>query len=282
MNYLITGATGEIGTRVVQGLLARGERPRVFVRDAKKARARYGDRVDVTVGDLGDAGSLQAALRGVEKLFLVNSGPEIAGRDKTAAEAAKAEGVKHLVKLSSMDTQQQIGTGAWHARGESAIRESGMAFTFVQPTGFMSNALWWANSIKADGVVRSATGDGKIPFIHSDDIAAVAIKVLTTREHHRETLAITGPEALSYGEMAAKIAAAIGKPIHSQAISEEQERDKMKECGDSPEIIAAHLSIYRGIREGRLACVTDGVRRAIGRKPITFDQWIKENVEAFR
>jgi uncharacterized protein YbjT (DUF2867 family) len=282
MNYLITGATGEIGTRVVHGLLARGERPRVFVRDAEKARARYGERVDIIVGDLGDAGSLRAALRGVEKLFLINSGPEIVSRDKAAAEAAKAEGVKHLVKLSSMDAQQQIGTGAWHARGESAIRESGVAFTFVQPTGFMSNALWWATSIKAEGVVRSATGDGKIPFIHSDDIAGVSIAALTTREHDGEALAITGPEALSYGEMVAKIAAAIGKPIRFKAISEEQERDKMREYGDSVEVVAAHLSIYRGIHEGRLACVTDEVERALGRKPITFDQWIQENVEAFR
>jgi uncharacterized protein YbjT (DUF2867 family) len=282
MSYLITGATGEIGTRVVHGLLARGERPRVFVRDAEKARARYGERVDIIVGDLGDAGSLRAALRGVEKLFLINSGPEIVSRDKAAAEAAKAEGVKHLVKLSSMDAQQQIGTGAWHARGESAIRESGVAFTFVQPTGFMSNALWWATSIKAEGVVRSATGDGKIPFIHSDDIAGVSIAALTTREHDGEALAITGPEALSYGEMVAKIAAAIGKPIRFQAISEEQERDKMREYGDSLEVVAAHLSIYRGIREGRLACVTDEVEGVLGRKPVTFDQWIQENVEAFR
>jgi uncharacterized protein YbjT (DUF2867 family) len=282
MSYLITGATGEIGTRVVHGLLARGERPRVFVRDAQKARARYGDRVDIIVGDLGDAGSLQSAFRGVEKLFLVNSGPEIEDRDRLAAEAAKAKGVKHLVKLSSMDAQQEIGTGAWHARGESTIRESGVPFTFVQPTGFMSNALWWATSIKAEGVVRSATGDGKIPFIHSDDIAAVAIVALTTREHDGETLAITGPEALSYGEMTAKIAAAIGKPIRFQAISEEQERDKMREYGDSPEVVAAHLSIYRGIREGQLACVTDEVERVLQRKPITFDQWVRENMEAFR
>src|ERR1700734_4366828 len=109
MSYLITGATGEIGTRVVHGLPARGERPRVFVRDAQKARARYGDRVDIIVGDLGDAASLQSAFRGVEKLFLVNSGPEIEDRDRLAAEAAKAKGVKHLVKLSSMDAQQEIG-----------------------------------------------------------------------------------------------------------------------------------------------------------------------------
>jgi uncharacterized protein YbjT (DUF2867 family) len=282
MRYLITGATGDVGSRVVKLLLGRGERPRIFARDARKARERFGDRVDVALGDLADAGTLFAALAGVDALFLVNSGPEIASRDELAAKAAKSAGVGHLVKLSSMDAQQEVGTGVWHARGESAIRASGVVFTFVQPTGFMENALFWATPIKASGVVRSMTGDGKIPFIHSDDIAAVATQVLTTRAYNGKELPITGPKALSYGEMATKIGAAIGKPVGFEAISEEQVRQKMTESGDSEEMIVAHLSIYRAIREGRLAAVTDNVERVLGRKPIGFDSWVQEHAEAFR
>lgn len=93
---------------------------------------------------------------------------------------------------------------------------------------------------------------------------------------------ITGPEALSYVEMAAKISAAIGKPLRFQAISEDEERQKMINRGDGPEIVAAHLSIYRAIREGCLATVTDTVERVLGRKPIRFDQWVEENATAFR
>jgi uncharacterized protein YbjT (DUF2867 family) len=282
MKYLITGATGDIGSRVVRFLLRRGERPRVFARDGRKARVRFGDRVDVAVGDLADAGSLYAALAGVDALFLVNSGPEIASRDAAAAQAAKAAGVRHLVKLSSMDARQDVGTGVWHARGEAAIRASGIAFTFVQPTGFMENALFWATTIKAAGVVRSVTGDGKIPFIHSDDIAAVATEALTTREYDGKSLPITGPEALSYAEMAAKIGAAIGKRVGFEAISEEQVRQRMTESGDSEEMIVAHLSIYRAIREGRLAAVTDNVECVLGCKPIGFDRWAQQHAEAFR
>jgi uncharacterized protein YbjT (DUF2867 family) len=191
--YLITGATGDIGSRVVERLLKRGERPRIFVRHLEKARARYGDRVDFAVGDLGDRGSLLAALEGVDALFLVNSGPELASRDEAAAMVAKSAGVKNLVKLSSMDARQNVGTGAWHARGECAIRASGITFTFVQPAGFMSNALEWASSISAKGVVRAPTGDGRIGFIHPDDIAAVATEALATREYLGESLPISGP-----------------------------------------------------------------------------------------
>lgn len=282
MTYLITGATGEVGSRVVEVLLQRGERPRVFVRDASKARGRFGELVDIAVGDLGDGGSLLAALAGIEALFLINSGQEIPRRDELAANVARAAGVRHLVKLSSMDAQQDVGTGVWHARGEAAIRASGITFTFVQPTGFMVNALFWAASIKAGRVVRSATGDGKIPFIHTDDIAGVATEALTSRKYDGQALPITGPEALSYAQMAGKIGAVIGKPVRFEAISEEVVRQRMIADGDSEEMIAAHLSIYRAIREGRMAEVTGNVERVLGRKPITFDRWAQERVEAFR
>jgi len=283
MVYLITGATGNVGSLVVERLIARGDRPRIFVRDADKARARFGNRVDVFTGDLADATTLMPALAGADALFLITSGPELATLDELAAKTAKAAGVQHLVKLSSYDAREQnVGTGVWHAAGDAAIRASGVPFTLVQPTGFMVNALWWARSIKAEGVVRSATGDGKIPFIHSDDMADVAIKALTMPEYVGQSLPITGPEALSYADMTAKIGAAIGRPLRFQSISDEEERQKMVNSGDLPRVVTAHLSIYRAIREGRLAAVTDTVERVLGRKPITFDQWARENAAAFQ
>src|SRR5580658_10452707 len=111
MTYLITGATGDVGSRVVERLLQCGDRPRVFVREEKKARSRFGDRVEVFVGDLSDPTSLRAALEGVQALFLVNTGPQIPVQDEGAAKVAKARGVKHLVKLSSMDVEQGLATG---------------------------------------------------------------------------------------------------------------------------------------------------------------------------
>lgn len=280
--FLVTGATGNIGSLVVERLIEGGERPRIFVRDVEKARARYGDRVEIFLGDLADARTLMPALEGVEALFLINSGHELAARDEAAAKAAKVAGVRHLVKLSSYDAREQnVGTGVWHAAGEAAIRASGITFTFVQPTGFMVNALWWARSIKSEGAVRTATGHGKIPFIHSNDIADVATKALTTREYDGESLPITGPEALSYAEMTAKIGAAIRKPLRYETISEEEARKQQVGWGAPGPLVEARLSIFRAIREGRLAAVTDTVERVLGRKPITFDQWARENAAAF-
>jgi len=263
-------------------LLQRGDRPRVFVREEKKARSRFGDRVDVFIGDLADPASLKAAVEAVDALFLVNTGPQIPVQDEGAAKVAQAAGVQHLVKLSSMDVEQGLAIGAWHERGEGAIRTSGIPFTFVRPTGFMSNLLAWARSIKAEGVVRSSTGDGRRAFIHSDDIAAVATKALTTHEYEGELLPITGPEALTFAEVTAKLGTAIGKRLMFQAISDEEARQRYAATGASSAETEAHVSLWRAIREGRLAKITDNVERILGRKPIAMDQWAMENASAFR
>jgi len=95
-------------------------------------------------------------------------------------------------------------------------------------------------------------------------------------------LPITGPKALSYAEMAAKIGEVIGKSIRFQSISEEEARQQQETWGASAQLVEARLSIFRAIREGRLATVTDTVERVLGRQPITFDQWVGENAQAFR
>jgi uncharacterized protein YbjT (DUF2867 family) len=283
MTYLITGATGNVGSLIVERLIGRGERPRIFVRDRQKAIARYGDRVDVFVGDLADASTLKPALTGADAMLLLTSGHGLAMQDGAAAHAARAAGVSYLVKLSSYDAREQnVGTGVWHAQGEAAIRASGIAFTFVQSSGFMSNALYWARSIKAEGVVRTATGDGKIPFIHPLDIAAVATQALVSKAYLGGALPISGPEALSYAEMASKIGAAIGKPIRFESIADEEARKQQVAWGAPAELVEARLSIFRAIREGRLATVTNTVERVLGRKPIAFDEWARENAAAFR
>jgi (4-alkanoyl-5-oxo-2,5-dihydrofuran-3-yl)methyl phosphate reductase len=282
MTILVTGATGDIGSKVVKQLLTLGARPRVFVRDAGKARAQFGDRVEIFIGDLADAPSLAQALTGVNKLFLVNSGPRIPALDALAAITAKSARVEQIVKLSSLDVEENLALGVWHAKGEAAIRAADIPFTFVRPSGFMSNLLAWRHSIVGEGVVRSSAGDGHRPFIHSEDIAAVAVQALTSENHIGDSLPLTGPESLSFGEITQKIAAAIGRPLRFEPISDEEARYRFRATGASDEETAAHVELWRAIREERVASVTGGVRHVLGRDPIALDQWIGENAAAFR
>jgi (4-alkanoyl-5-oxo-2,5-dihydrofuran-3-yl)methyl phosphate reductase len=280
--YLATGATGNIGSRVVERLLARDEQTRVFVRNGDKANRRYGDRVDIRVGDLADPTALARAVDGVDVVFLVTTGVDLAEMDKRAASVAKSAGVRLLVKLSTDDVEQGVGTGVWHREGEAAIRDSGIGFVFVQPSGFMDNFLNWADAIKTDGVVRCAAGDGTIPFIHSDDIADVAIAVMTNPQYEGLSVPITGPEALSFADMTAKVGAVIGRELRFQPVSDDDERRRQAAWGSPDPLIEARLSIFRAMREGRLATVTNNVASILGHEPISFDRWTQQNAAAFR
>lgn len=282
MRHLILGATGNIGSRVAARLIARGDRPAVFVRDAKKAKELFGDQADVHVGDLEKPRSLAAAFAGIDRVFLVTDGPELDVRDRAVAIAAKSAGVRHLVKLSTLDVHNGVGTGPWHARGEAAVRDSGVPFTFIQPAGFMVNAFGWADSIRERGVLRTSTGQGTIAFIHPDDIADVATAALTSRELDGQSVVITGPEALSYAEMAACIGTAIGKRVRFEEISDQQAYAGVVRWAGKGPYADAIVDIWRAVREGRLATVSDGVQRVLGRKPISFAQWAEENAAAFQ
>ncbi|HEY8922877.1 MAG TPA: SDR family oxidoreductase [Polyangia bacterium] len=281
-DHLITGATGNIGGRVVEHLLEAGIRPKVLARDPEKVRRAFGERVDVRVGDLSDPASLRAAFAGISSVFLVTTGPDLAVRDAAAAQAAKQSGVRHLVKLSSLDVDSEVGAGAWHAQGERAVRESGLAATFVRPSGFMTNALWWAHSIRAEGLVRTSTGDGRIALIHPEDIAGVVTRALLEPERRGQVLSITGPAALTYAEMAATIGAAIRRPVGFSAFSDEEARRRFAGRQEPDAMVEALVSIWRAIREGRLARVTAGVEQILGRPPISFESWARENAEAFQ
>lgn len=226
MKYLITGATGDVGSRVVQYPLKRRVRPRILIRDEAKARHLFRDEVDFVVGDLSEPGSLRKALHGTDVLYLVNVGPQIPERDELAASVSKEMKVKKIVKLSSLDVEHGLAIGAWHEAGEAAIRASAVPFIFVRPTGFMSNLLAWANSIKTEQIIRSSTAGGRRPIIHSEDIAAVSVEALVTDNYLGQALPITGPESLTFAEATALIAEAIGRPLKYEAISEEEARKR--------------------------------------------------------
>ena len=281
MTYLITGATGDVGARVVRELLARNIRPRILVRSMEKAVALFGQAAEVFVSDLADPATSRPAMQGTDTLFLVNVGPEIPQRDEAAATIAKEEGVRRIVKLSSLDVEQGLAIGAWHEKGEAAIRASGVAFTFVRPTGFMTNLLAWAHAIKAEGVVRSSTGGGRRPFIHSEDIAAVSVAALLDEKFAGRTLSLTGPRSLTFGDATKIIAQTIGKALVYLPISDEEARERYSRFSGSPQETEAHVALWRAIRERRLAATTDGVEQILGRSPISLEQWASENVHHF-
>ncbi len=118
MNYLITGAIRNIGSLVVERLIAIGERPRVLVRSKEKALQHFGDRVEVIVGDLADATTYTPAFRGSDTVLFLTCGQDLAQQDHAAAEAARRGRVGHLVKLFSYDATRKMLGQECGTRGE--------------------------------------------------------------------------------------------------------------------------------------------------------------------
>jgi hypothetical protein len=127
------------------------------------------------------------------------------------------------------------------------------------------------------GVCQKCLCDDAMDFVD----AAVAFEVLTSGKYAGSSLALTGPEALSFAQVTEKIGAVIGKPLRFQCISDDEAAWRFSATGASAEETQAHVELWRAIREGRLGTVVDGVRSVLGRRPIAFDQWVTENAAAF-
>lgn len=278
---LVTGATGNIGRELVRLLVTAGEKVRAMTRDRKNAE-KLGGGVEVFEGDLDRPESIAEALRGVDKLFLLAAGRNVPGEEANAIDAAKKAGVKHVVQVSTLGVAwNMVGSAPLHIDGEKRLKESGLAWTILRPGEFMSNAFMWQPSIKGQGAVYLPTGDGKQAFIHPHDIAAVAAKVLTTPGHAGKIYELTGGEALSAADCAAKLGAAIGKPVKHVDIPEAAFREQMAKFGAPPVLVETVARLYTDMRAGKTAAVLPTIQEVTGRKPRTFDDWAKENAAAF-
>jgi uncharacterized protein YbjT (DUF2867 family) len=280
---LVTGATGKVGGEVVRQLHAKGVPVRAFVRSPEKARSLLPAGVELAEGDLSDAASLERALAGAEKLFLLSApDPRQTEWDVAAIEAAKRVGVRYVVKLSAIGASEDapVMLARWHWAAEEALKASGLPYTILQPTFFMHNLLMFADSVRASGAIHAPV-NGRAAYVHVSDIAAVGVAALTEAGHEGKTYVVTGSEALSYPEMAEKIAAATGKPVTYVEVPKEPVRDGMVAAGMPAWFADDMIALYDILNAGYAETPTDVVAAVAKKEPIRFDQFAREYAAAF-
>ncbi|GLZ41130.1 NAD(P)H-binding protein [Actinokineospora sp. NBRC 105648] len=265
---LVTGATGTIGGEVVRQLNEQGVPVRAMARNPEHLP---GDSVRA---DFTDPESLKHAVVGVDAVFLATApGAHIPAHDSAMIEAARAGGVGRVVKLSA------AAGGGWHAPGERALAESGLAWSALRPSWYASNALAWAASVRTGTPVLNLTGSGQQGVVDPRDVAAAAVVALTRTDLGVVTL--TGPELLDLPAVVRELAAQIGRPIGLTDAPAAAVADRMRAAGRDPETVAAIVAAYEHIRAGGNALLSDDLPQILGRPARHFREWARDNRSAF-
>ena len=280
---LVTGATGNVGSQVVQQLIASGITSRVAVRSMNKAETLKKAGAEPVEMDLDRPETLAPALTGVDKIFLVSPFvPNMVELTATLIEAAKQANVRHIVKLSAL-AQPGIALSKWHGEMENAIASSGIPFTFLRPNGFMQNFVnAMAESIKTDNAFYLDAGDGKVSFVDTRDIASVAVAALTTSGHEGQSYTITGSEALSHSQAAAILSQVLGRTINYVDVPEDAVSQAMQGAGMPEAIVNSLLELYASYKAGLAAEISPVVEQVTGKKPISFEQFVKDYAEVWQ
>lgn len=280
---LVTGATGTVGSEVVKQLVEAGQEVRALVRDLAKG-SKFGSRVEVLKGDLSKPKTLDTAFVGVDKAFVLSTGPEFETLEANAYDAAKRAKVQHIVKLSGRHLDADFMAGSplaqWHSGSERRLRELGVAWTILRPGMFASNFRLWL--VREQGAVFLPVGEGRDTPTDPRDIAAVAVKVLTMPGHEGKVYELTGPEFLGYAEMVQKIASAIGKPLRLVDVPEATAREGMVAAGFPSTQADGVLIYFKGVKAGKIYPPTSTVADLLGRPAHTFDEWVRDNVAALK
>ena len=281
---LITGATGNNGKELIRQLTAMGQRVRALVRKPAEAAKLDGPNLEVAAGDFEHPETLEAALQGVEKAFLLTPVAErFVQWQKDFIEAAQRAKIRHLVKFSGMGADPHTASELLrlHAETDNLLRRSGVPFTILQPNSFFQNMLWSANTIKAQGVFYLPFKDAAQSTVDIRDISAVAAMVLTTSGHEGKAYVITGPAALTYQQVAEKLSSILDRNIQYVDVKISAAADGMRKSGmpDWNVRVLSDLNAY--FATGAAANVTDAIPTLLGRPATSFEQFVKDYRAAF-
>ena len=282
----VIGSTGNIGHELVNLLSDAGASIRAVLRNFSKARRLPG--VVWLQADMNDETLLDSALAGTDRLFLLTGNrPGFGQTQIQVIRAAERLGVKHVVKLSALGatprTKSPLAHEHWVA--EQALEESAMTWTILRPHVFMQNWLGEvAETVRSEGAIYAAIGDGRVPFIDARDIAGVATEALLHPEKHSgQRYVLTGGEAVGYDVLARAISEAIGKPVEYKSLTMDEMRARMEKQGLDAKMIDSYLALAAYQKAGGpTERVSERVREVLGREPRTVEEFAADYKESFK
>lgn len=282
---VVTGATGTVGSGVVEGLIKQGEHVRaVSRRPPTGSSENQAGAVEWFTGDLEDAGALDGMATGASAIFLLTSGPQGPEQARNVLAQAEQAGVGLIVGLSALSVGHYATDpiSTWHRAAEAIIEAGSVPWCFLRPGGFMSNTLQWAGSIKHANSVYAPYGQGRTAVVDPGDISECAVTCVLQPGHAGHKYELTGPQALSNGEQVEIIGKAIGRALTYVEVPPEAAKKAMMDAGMPPDAADAVLGTLAAANADFASAISGDVEAITGRPATSFAEWVAANVEAFR
>ena len=277
---LITTA-GKVGSEAARLLTEREVPVRVLVRDPAKGKALADAGVEIAVGDLDVAASIDEAMTGVSAVVLVT--PAVPVQELNVVHSAARAGVGHVVKATSKaSADSPIARRRWQNEIEAGLAASGLPHTLLRSNAYMQNVVALAPAIAATSAFGSSAGPGQIGMVDARDVGAVAAAIAAAPGPHvGKTYWLSGPELISNDDVAAALSRLLGRTITYRPLSFDEDRDAMVRAG-VPELIAAMNARAGSLNaNGDAAWITDDVRSLLGRPARSFEQFAVDYAAAF-
>ncbi|GII31534.1 NAD(P)H-binding protein [Planotetraspora mira] len=277
-DFLVIGATGNVGRHVVSHLRDAGAGVRALARRPTAGGLPAGVRA--VQGDLTDPGTLDAALDGVTSVFLL--WPFLTAEAAPAVVDALAGHARHVVYFSAMSVRDDLEpeeNGIW-GEVEHLIERSTLDWTFLRVGGLAANTLGWADQIRAEGVVRWPYGAAPRSLIHERDIAAVAARALLEDGHAGAKYVLTGPESVTQADQVRIIGEEIGRSVRWEELPPEQAREQLLTSWGDPAFVDGALGYWASL-VAEPERVTHTVEEVTGTPARTFREWAREHAGDF-
>jgi uncharacterized protein YbjT (DUF2867 family) len=282
VTILVSGGTGKVGGEVLRLAAERGVPVRALVRDRARAASALPDDIDIVEGDLADHSAIDEALDGAEAAFLAVGGTDDQQRlEEGFVDCAARRGVR-VVKLSAfgVDAGSPVPYDRWHAAVEQRLTASGTAWTILRPTVFMQNLLGSADTI-ARGQLFAPAGEARVAQIDARDIAAVGLVALIDDQHAGRTYDLTGPQSLTYADVAAAFRDVLGRDVTYVDLPPDAFAAALAGSGMSPVLVESLTALMATIRAGSQDHVTTTVSDLLGRPPRDIRTFLADHRRAF-
>ncbi len=280
---LVTGATGNTGSGLVPTLLAAGARVRALVHTAGKAEALRQQGAEVVVADLGDPRSLDAAVAGVDRIYMcLFNGPEQANHGRNLIAAAREAGRPHIVHhAASGSNRSRIIRHIDEV--ESALRASGLPWTILRPTFYLQNTMMAIPTVQSQGAVYLPMKQGRMAMTDVRDIVDVAAHVLLSPAgaHEGKTYSLTTPTSFTIAEFASALGAALGKPVNYVDVPIGAARESMVGMGMDPWIVDGYMELFEGFADNWGDKTSPDVERLLGRPARGLREFVADFKGAF-